>query len=304
MTALAVRFAIHRNDSDEILNESEISRSAKGCRFLFISVTERITAGVIAALRPELQLIATLSVGTDHIDLAAARRHGVAVVTTPDVLSAACAETAWMLILGAARHGQEAGALVRSGAWQGWSPTALLGRGLTGRRLGILGMGRIGREVARRAPAFGLAVHYHNRSRLDPVAEGGAVYHVDAESLLAHSDILCLCAPGGSALAGFLDARRIALLPPQAIVVNIARGELVDDDALIAALSDGRIFAAGLDVYNGEPALDPRYLTLPNAFLSPHLGSATQETRDAMGFALLDGIRAWEAGESAPNLIL
>ncbi len=164
-------------------------------------------------------------------------------------------------------------------------------------------MGRIGREVAARASGFGVTLHYHNRQRLEPALEQDATYHADADSLIESSDILCLCAPGGRELDGFLDARRIELLPADPIVVNIARGDLIDDDALIAALKSGRIFAAGLDVYRGEPAIDPRYASLPNTFLSPHLGSSTLETRDAMGFLLLKGIDAFEAGLPAPNLI-
>jgi glyoxylate reductase len=303
MQALNERFSLKINASDHVLTADEIAASAKECEYLFVSVTENVSAKVIESLAPKLKLIATLSVGTDHIDLQAARANGIAVVTTPDVLSAACAELAWMLILGATRRGREADALVRSGRWPGWAPTQLLGRGLVGRRLGILGMGRIGREVAARAAGFGVTLHYHNRQRLDPALEQGAIYHADPDSLVAASDILCLCAPGGSELGGFLDARRIELLPADPIVVNIARGDLIDDNALIAALECGRVFAAGLDVYRGEPVIDPRYASLPNAFLSAHLGSSTLETRDAMGFLLLNGIDAFEAGLPAPNLI-
>jgi glyoxylate reductase len=303
MTAMQQRFGLTVNESDTPLPPAELAAAAKGCNYLFVSVTERVTAEVIDALSPELNAIGTLSVGTDHIDLAAARARGIAVTTTPDVLSIACAELAWMLILGAARHGQQAGAMVRSGNWPGWAPTQMLGRGLAGRRLGIFGMGRIGREVAARAAGFGMTLHYHNRQRLDSALEQGARYHATAESLFAESDILCLCAPGGPELTGFLNAARLALLPFEAIVINVSRGDLIDDDALIDALRSGRLFAAGLDVFRGEPAIDPRYAALPNAFLSPHLGSATLETRDAMGFLMLDGIRAFEAGEPAHNLL-
>jgi glyoxylate reductase len=179
----------------------------------------------------------------------------------------------------------------------------LLGVGLTGKRLGILGMGRIGRELAARAAGFGMTLHYHNRSQLPAELEQGAIYHPTPDGLLAESDVLLLCAPGGGAMAGFLDRTRIAMLPAGAIVVNLSRGDLVDDDALIEALGSGHLFAAGLDVFRGEPALDPRYASLPNAFLTPHLGSATTETRDAMGFALLDGLAALDRGETPPNRI-
>ncbi len=303
MEALAERYALTVNEADRPIGGPALAAAAAGCDYLFVSVTERVDAGVIEALSPKLRVIATLSVGVDHIDLEAARRHGVAVVYTPDVLSVACGELAWLLILGAARRGHEAEMLVRSGRWEGWAPTQLLGVGLDGRRLGIFGLGRIGREVATRAAGFGMTVHYHNRRRLEPEQEGGAVYHGTPEELLAASDILCLCAPGGGGTVGFLSRERIALMPVDAIVVNISRGDLVDDDALVEALTSRRLFAAGLDVFRGEPAIDPRYRTLPNAFLTPHVGSATVETRDGMGFLLLDGVAAIERGDAPANRI-
>lgn len=299
--AIADRFTVVRRAEDTPVAAEVLAREAAGCAHLFVSTTERVTAEVIAALAPSLRTVATLSVGHDHIDLVAARAADVAVLTTPDVLSDACAEIGMLLILAAARRAHEADALVRSGAWAGFAPTLLLGRGLVGRRLGILGMGRIGRGVAVRARAFGMAVHYHNRSRLAAELEHGATYHATAEALLAVSDVLCLCAPGSAGRAAFLDAARMALLPSQAIVVNLSRGDIVDDDALIAALGSGRLFAAGLDVFLGEPAIDPRYAMLPNVFLTPHIGSATIETRDAMGMLLIDGIDALARGETPSN---
>lgn len=299
--AIGTRYEVLRANHDRGMSAGDLATAAPGSEVLFVSTAERVDAAAIAALSPALRVIATLSVGHDHIDLDAARAHGVAVLTTPDVLSEACAEIAMMLILNAARRAHEADALVRENRWQGFAPTLLLGRGLTGRRLGILGMGRIGREVAARARAFGLIVHYHNRSRLAADLEAGATYHDSAEGLLAHSDVLCLCAPGGASLANFLDAARIALLPRGAIVVNIARGEMVDDAALIAALESGQVFAAGLDVFTGEPAIHPGYRALPNVFLSPHIGSATIETRDAMGMLLVHGLDALARGEVPAN---
>lgn len=303
MRTLGERYELSVNEADRPMDARALEKAAAGCNYLFVSVTERVDAAAIEALSPDLKVIATLSVGVDHVDLEAARRHGIAVVYTPDVLSVACGELAWLLILGAARRGHEGEALLRSGKWEGWAPTQLLGLGLEGRRLGILGLGRIGREVAARAAGFGMPVHYHNRSRLDPELEQGATYHATAEELLTVSDVLCLCAPGGGSAAGFLTRERIALLPEHPVVVNISRGDLVDDDALIEALGTGRIFAAGLDVFRGEPAVDPRYRDIPNAFLLPHLGSATVETRDGMGFMLLDGIAAIERGETPDNRI-
>jgi glyoxylate reductase len=295
------QYDLRINESDAVLTAGQLIAAARGCEYLVVSVTELVNAEVIAGLCPRLRLIATHSVGVDHIDLAAAKAAGVAVLYSPNVLSAACAEIALLLILNAARRGYEADSMVRSGRWTGFAPTQLLGLGLVGRRLGIFGMGRIGREVAARAIGFGMTIHYCNRSRLPAGEERGAIYHAAADELLPCSDVLCICLPGGAEVAGWLDARRIELLPPDAIVVNIARGIVVDDDALITALSSRRVFAAGLDVYANEPDIDPRYRTLPNVFLTPHIGSATTQTRDAMGFLLLEGMQAIEQGRPPPN---
>lgn len=304
MAALRERYELSVNAGDRSMDAVELATAAAGCAYLLVSVTEQVDASVFSALAPDLRAVATLSVGVDHIDLEAARRHGVAVIYTPDVLSVACGELAWLLILGAARRGYEANQMVRSGQWPGWAPTQLLGLGLEGRRIGIFGLGRIGREVATRAAGFGMSVHYHNRRRLDPALERGATYHGTIENLLKVSDVLCLCASGGHDTAGLLTRARLDIMPPDAIVVNLSRGELIDDDALIEALGTGRLFAAGLDVFRDEPALDPRYWTLPNAFLTPHIGSATAETRDSMGFMLLDGIAAIEQGRTPANRIV
>lgn len=261
------------------------------------------TAAVIAALPARVRMIATFSVGTDHIDLEAARARGIVVANTPDVLTDATADIALLLMLGAARRAYEGQTMLRAGAWTGWTPTQLMGTHLGGKRLGILGMGRIGRAVAARARAFGMSVRYHNRRRLAPELEDGALWRDGVEALLADSDVLSLNAPAGPETERLLDARRLALLPPGAIVVNTARGALIDDAALIAALKAGRIAAAGLDVFAGEPQVDPGYLALPNAYLLPHLGSATVETRDAMGFRALDNLDAFFAGRTPPDRV-
>lgn len=302
-SALRERFALQVNDDDSILPSAEIARRAEGSELLFVSATEAVDAATIAQLAPTLRVIATLSVGYDHIDMAAARAAGVQVLHTPDVLSDACAEIAMMLLLNACRRGFEADRLVRSGAWAGWAPTQLLGMGLVGRRLGIFGMGRIGRAIAVRARAFGLAVHYHNRSRLDAAQEEGATYHDTLDGLLAASDILMIAAPGAPSLRGTFHAERLAMLPTGAVVVNISRGDLVDDEALIAALQSGQVRAAGLDVFANEPHVHPGYRTLDNVFLSPHIGSATHETRDAMGWLLIHGVEALARGETPDNLL-
>lgn len=301
--ALRERFALEVNEDDAILPSAEIARRAAGCELLFVSATEAVDAATIAQLAPTLRVIATLSVGYDHIDRAAASAAGVQVLHTPDVLSDACAEIALMLLLNACRRGFEADRLVRSGAWAGWAPTQLLGMGLVGRRLGIFGMGRIGRAIAVRARAFGLGIHYHNRSRLDAALEDGATYHASLDGLLAASDILMIAAPGAPSLRGTFDAERLAVLPAGAVVVNISRGDLVDDEALIAALKSGQVRAAGLDVFANEPHVHPGYRSLDNVFLSPHIGSATHETRDAMGWLLIHGVEALARGETPDNLL-
>src|SRR5262249_24185309 len=247
--------------------------------------------------------IATFSVGYDHIAIEAAKARGIAVCNTPGVLSVATAETVMLLILAAARRAGEGERLVRSSRWEGWAPTQLLGTQVSGRARGIFGMGRIGREVARMARGLEMEVHYRDQMRLPPELEQGAIYHEDDESFLAASEVLSLNAPGGGSTHHWLNAERIARLPKGAVMVNAARGSLVDDVALIAALKSGQVGSAGLDVFEGEPRLNPGYLELDNVVLLPHLGSATVETRNAMGFLALDGIDAVLTGQTPSNLV-
>ena len=301
--ALQARFELIVNIEDSVLSPAELVARASGAQILFVTATEAVNAEVICVLSPSLKIIATLSVGHDHIDMTSARVNGVHVLHTPDVLSDACAEIALLLILNACRRGLEADRMVRSNAWSGWGPTQLLGLGLTGRRLGIFGMGRIGRAIATRARSFGLEIHYHNRSRLAPTLEHGAVYHAALDDLLAVSDIFVVAAPGRPELKGLIDEARLARLPRASVLVNISRGDLVCDDALIDALQSGHVFAAGLDVFANEPAIDARYRTLDNVFLTPHIGSATYETRDAMGWLLIHGVEALALGKTPTNLL-
>jgi lactate dehydrogenase-like 2-hydroxyacid dehydrogenase len=288
---------------DAQLTPTEIIAHAAGADALLCTATDRMDAATIAALPATLRVLATLSVGTDHIDLAAARARDLPVVNTPDVLSIATAELAMLLVLMAARRAGEGERLVRAGRWTGWAPTQLLGMQVSGKRLGIFGMGRIGRELAAMARGFGMRIHYRNRSRLAPELEAGATHHSTDDSFLAACDILVLMAPGGAGTSNWLNADRLARLAPGSIVVNAARGSLVDDTALIAALTTGHIAAAGLDVYANEPALHPGYLSLENAVLLPHLGSATTETREAMGALALDGITAILTGQTPANRV-
>jgi lactate dehydrogenase-like 2-hydroxyacid dehydrogenase len=251
----------------------DLAARAAGADAILCCPGDVLNAAAIAALPASVKVIGTFSVGYDHIELAASRRAG------------------------------EGERLIRSGRWDGWAPTQLLGTPVSGRRLGIFGMGRIGREIARMARGFGMEIHYRDMARLPPELEQGAVFHDNDDSFLPLCQVLSLNAPGGDGTRHWLDRGRIAKLPPGAVVVNAARGTLVDDAALIAALRDGHVAAAGLDVYNNEPRLDPDYLVLENVVLLPHLGSATTETRDAMGRVVLGGIEAVLAGRSPSNLL-
>jgi len=297
-------------DYDARLNEADTPRSADDIVRLSADAAavlccpaDRLDAATIAALPASVKVIATFSVGFDHVDIAAAKARGITVCNTPDVLSVATAETTMLLILAAARRGPEGERMVRAGKWSGWTPTQLLGTQVSGRKLGIFGMGRIGREVARMARGFQMEVHYRNQGRLPPELECGAIFHADDDSFLAASEVLSLNAPGGAGTRKWLNAERIARLPHGAVVVNAARGTLIDDEALIAALHSGQVRFAGLDVYDGEPKVNPGYLSLENVVLLPHLGSATAETRDAMGFLALDGIDAVLAGGEPRNIV-
>jgi glyoxylate reductase len=267
---------------------------------LLCSIPYRLDRAAIAALPASVRMIATYSVGHDHIDLAAAAERGIAVFNTPAVLGDSVADAAMLLILGAARRATESIALLRGGDWQGWRPTQLNGVELAGKTLGILGMGDIGRRVARRARAFGMDIAYHNRK---PSAGSDARHVARAEALIAESDVLLLAWPSTPETRRFIDAGTLACAKETLILVNIGRGDLVVDEDLIAALREGRILAAGLDVFDNEPDLDPRYLALPNAFLLPHIGSSTYEARLAMGRILITAIQDYTAGQSPANRI-
>ena len=291
------------NATDAPVTGADILAGAEGASAVLCCPAEKLDAATIQALPGSVRVIGTFSVGFDHIDLAAARGRGIAVVNTPDVLSVATAECAMLLILAAARRAGEGERLVRSGRWNGWAPTQLLGTGVAGRRLGIFGMGRIGRELVPFARGFGMTVHYRDQARLPPELEQGAVFHDNDDSFLPVCDVLSLHAPGGEGTRHWLNAERIGRLPHGAVVVNAARGTLIDDDALTAALQSGQIAAAGLDVYNNEPRVAAGLLALENVVLLPHLGSNTVETRDAMGNLVLDGIDAVLEGQEPKNLV-
>jgi len=298
---LARDYRARLNPDDRLYDRAGLIAAADGADGLFVSATEQFDAGQIARLPASVAILGTLSVGLDHIDLDAARARGLVITHTPDVLSEACADTAMLLLLAAARRAREGDTMVRDGSWTGWAPTQLLGVELNGKRLGILGMGRIGQALARRARGFGLEVHYCNRHRLPADREQGAVYHADADEMVGLSHFLSLNCPATPETIGFLDAARIARLPDGAVVVNISRGELIDEAALIAALKSGKLAGAGLDVFDGEPKVNAALRALPNTFLFPHAGSATVETRDAMGMMVLDSLDAFFAGHDVPR---
>ena len=292
------------NESDKIYGQEEVIARAADADALLVTVTDKIDHDLIAKLPASVRMIATFSVGYDHIDVPTATSRDITVSNTPDVLTNATADIALLLILGAARGAGTGEATMRQATWENWAPTGYLGQDVTRKRLGILGMGRIGRAVAKRARAFDMEIHYHNRSRLSSGVEQGANFHDSLEGLFKSSDFLSLHASSTAETQNIINERSIEMLPKGAVVINTARGDLVDDDALIAALQSGRVSAAGLDVYKEEPNPDPRYKSLPNTFLLPHLGSATLETRNAMGFCALDNLDAFFAGNPLPNLVI
>ncbi len=295
---LAENFTTILNPDDRLYSTAEMLQLAEKVDAILPCHTEKFSAATITQLPARVKAIANFSVGVDHVDLDAARQKKVIVTNTPDVLSDATAEIAILLMLGAARRASEGERLVRTQHWKDWSPAFMVGRQVTGKRLGILGLGRVGQVVARRARGFEMTIHYHNRKSLDPDQANGAIYHDSVEALLANIDVLSIHCPASDATLGLLNRERIALMHRDAILVNTSRGGVIDDDALVEALQAGIIAAAGLDVFNGEPAsIHSGYRQLDNVFLLPHIGSATHETRQAMGFRAIDNLVAIFNGE-------
>jgi glyoxylate reductase len=270
------------------------------------TIVDEIDAALIGTAGPRLKLIANYGNGVDHIDLKAARARGILVTNTPGVLTDDAADMAMALLLAVPRRLAEGERLVRSGGWSGWSPTAMLGRRITGKTLGILGMGRIGQAIALRARGFGLKIHYHNRRRLPDVVERAvdATYHPELDDLCRAADFLSVNCPHNASTHHLIDARRLDLLGPEGYLINIARGEIVDEPALAGALESGRIAGAGLDVFEQEPAVDPRLLALGNVVLLPHMASATYEARHAAGEKVIANIRMWADGHRPPDQVL
>jgi lactate dehydrogenase-like 2-hydroxyacid dehydrogenase len=291
-----------RNPNSAPFSQQQLLSAAEGADALFITPADRLDSGFFEKVPATVKIIVTFSVGFEHIDLEAAARRKIPIAYTPGVNHEATADIAILLLLGASRRAYEAQELVRTGAWkQPLGTDMLLGWQVGGKVLGILGMGRVGQAVARRARGFGMKIHYCNTSELPPEIAGDAVYHKDPSDLLRVSQFLSIHAPETPQTHHFLNAKAISLLPPGAVVVNTARGGLVADDDLIAALKSGRVAAAGLDVFQGEPKLNPEYVSLKNTFLLPHIGSATIETRVAMGMLALDNVDAVLKGAPAPT---
>ncbi|MGI9463755.1 MAG: 2-hydroxyacid dehydrogenase [Aestuariivirgaceae bacterium] len=259
--------------------------------------SEIFNADVVARMSDRVKIIANHSVGTDHCDLLALKARGIIVTNTPDVLSDATAEIAMLLLLGAARRAAEGDIMMRTGAWSSWSPSFMVGTQVTGKTIGIIGMGRVGQVMAERCRGFGMQVHYHNRKRLAPDLEKDATFHETVETLLPVSAFLSLNCPATPKTTGIMNAERFALMPKGAILVNTARGALVVEDDFLAAIKSGHLAAAGLDCFATEPGGNPAFADHQNIFMLPHIGSATRETRDAMGFRALDNIDAYFRGE-------
>tara|TARA_Y100000590_G_scaffold182876_1_gene208378 strand:+ start:237 stop:1190 length:954 start_codon:yes stop_codon:yes gene_type:complete len=274
-------FDVKLNQEDKLLSKDQLIKESNNCDGILSSLTEKFDSEVISKLSKTVKIISNFAVGFGNIDIYAAKKRNIVVTNTPDVLTDATAEIAILILLGAARRAKEGIKWANKKNWK-WSADFLMGKQLTEARLGILGMGRIGRAVADRARSFGMKIHYHNRSRLDKNLEKNAVYHKSLKSLLSVSDFFSINCPANKDTKHIINKETIKHFPDGAVISNSARGDMIDDDAMVAALKSGKIYSLGLDVYNGEPDIHQEYLTLPNVFVLPHLGSATKKTRTAM----------------------
>jgi lactate dehydrogenase-like 2-hydroxyacid dehydrogenase len=306
MDRLEALFDATNNRGDRPMSRAELVAAVADCDVLVPTVTDQVDAELIAAAGLKLKLIANFGAGVNHINLRAARARGIIVTNTPGVLTEDTADLTMALIVSVPRRLAEGEKLVRSGAWAGWSPGGMLGYRIGGKALGIVGMGRIGQAVAKRARAFGLSVHYHNRHRLPGVVEAelGATWHTDLDAMLAAVDVLTIHTPRNADSENLLDRRRIGLLRPHVYLINTSRGGIVDEEALVDALEAGRLAGAGLDVWRHEPEIDPRLLALPNVVMTPHMGSATYEGRIATGEKVIANIRMWADGHRPPDQVL
>jgi glyoxylate reductase len=305
-TRMMELFACRLNLSDKAFDKSELRAAVGQADVLVPTVTDRIDAEVLAAAGPTLKLIASFGTGVDHVDLVAAQQRGIIVTNTPGVLTEDTADMTMALILAVSRRLAEGERLIRGGGWTGWSPTSMLGHRIWGKRLGIVGMGRIGMALARRAMGFGLSIHYHNRRPVPEDVESAleATYWESLDQMLAHMDIISVNCPHTPATFHLLSARRLRLLQPHAILVNTARGEIVDEEELVRLLETRAIGGAGLDVFEHEPAVDPRLQALDNVVLLPHMGSATIDGRIAMGERVIINIKTFADGHRPPDRVI
>ena len=305
-TRLMELFDVRLNVDDEAMSEAELTEAVKTADVLVPTITDTIDAKLIAAAGKKLKLIANYGTGVDHIDLAAAREKGITVTNTPDVLTEDTADMTMALILAVPRRLVEGERIVRSGDWSGWSPTWMLGHRIFGKRLGIIGMGRIGQAVARRARGFGLSIHYHNRNRVHEEIENEleATYWESLDQMLAHMDFVSVNCPHTPATYHLLSARRLKLLQSHAVIVNTARGEVIDENALTRVLQSGDIAGAGLDVFEHAPAVNPKLLALDNVVLLPHMGSATFEGRGDMGEKVVINIQTFVDDHTPPDRVI
>ena len=282
-------YDVKLNSNDELYSQNKLVEMSEGCDGILSALTDKLDEETINKLPQSIKILSNFAVGFGNIDLEAAKKRGIAVTNTPEVLTDATAEIGILLILGACRRAADGIEGARSSNWK-WSADYLIGKQLTGSRLGILGMGRIGKKIAKIAKSLGMVIHYHNRSKLSPDKEDGAIYHKDLKSLLSVSDVLSVCCPASKETVNLINKESLEYLPKGAVVTNVARGDIVDDEALIDALNRRKVYAVGLDVYKGEPNLNPGYLKYKSAFILPHLGSATKDTRIAMANLAIDNI--------------
>ena len=282
-------FNAQLNKEDKIITKEELIEKSRDCDGILSSLTEKIDSDVIKQLPDKVKIISNFAVGFGNIDIVAAKKKNIIVTNTPEVLSDATAEIGILLILGACRRAAEGIEAAREGGWK-WSADYLIGKQLTGTRLGILGMGRIGQKIAKIAKSLGMVIHYHNRSKLKAEKEDGAIYHDNIKSLFSVSDVLSICCPATKETENMINKETVEYFPKGAIITNVARGDIIEDEALIDALNRRKIYAVGLDVYKNEPNLNPGYLKIKTAFILPHLGSATKDTRIAMANLAIDNI--------------
>ncbi len=305
-TRMMELFDTRLNLDDKPMSQAELIAAVKEADIFVPTVTDRIDAGVLSQAGEQLRLIASFGTGVDNIDLKTARMRGITVTNTPGVLTEDTADMTMALILAVSRRLSEGERLVRSGNWSGWRPTAMLGHRIWGKRLGIIGMGRIGQAVARRAKGFGLSVHYHNRRRVHPDIEEEleATYWESLDQMLARMDIISVNCPHTPATYHLLSARRLKLLQPTTIIVNTSRGEVIDENALTRMLASGEVAGAGLDVFEHEPAVNPKLLKLDNVVPLPHMGSATIEGRIDMGEKVIINIKTFVDGHTPPDRVI